>query len=711
MVKPAQPGTPDGVSEHCGTAAAERGVAAETETAFAPTMRTIASQSNGASASPRTTAPIAAANTGLRAHEDPEECAGTRRSARRSARNGTTDDSTPAAARARQRRRRRRMSDERRRSPTGTYTSADSAPAAADPSTPGSSPADGAVEQDVARPARRGEQAQADADVGPCVGCGRVSTTTPTPASSAQISVSVAARGGVAVRERSHERDGQGAEELQRHRQPQADAVDRGVQGETFMIREHRGERQHGPPLPGGERPQPRPAHRQHDHPGHPLAHRNDADRPDHREGQGPERRAGLAAQRAAEHQRGSRHTAPGPHGGAVVGATADRIRVSVSTIRACGRERPFTKCIVRYSLYAGRMDVELRHLRCLAAIVDAGASPEPPPSSASRSRRCRARSPDWRTRSGCGCCVAPAGRSCSPRRASGCWRTPAGCSPRSTTSHGRPGAGSARLRIGHAWAAMGEHTVEFQRRWAAQPPRRRRCTLVRTNTPTGGLAEGACDVAIVRASTDLHRPGRRGGSTAPSSASSRGTARWPPTTHSPAADSCAWPTSPTASWPSIPAPARPRPTSGHPTAAPVEEIHDVDDWLAVIATGRCVGVTAESTLDPVPAPRRRLPPPARRTAGARTAGLVARRPAPRHARRRRPARRALPRLFASSPGSAAVISRGDAGAGLRLRLRHPGCSRAENGRFARPFVATRAPVCSDSRGRCRRRVSAETGR
>jgi hypothetical protein len=28
-----------------------------------------------------------------------------------------------------------------------------------------------------------------------------------------------------------------------------------------------------------------------------------------------------------------------------------------------------------------------------------------------------------------------------------------------------------------------------------------------------------------------------------------------------------------------------------------VEEVHDVDDWLAVIATGRCVGVTAESTL------------------------------------------------------------------------------------------------------------------
>jgi hypothetical protein len=34
------------------------------------------------------------------------------------------------------------------------------------------------------------------------------------------------------------------------------------------------------------------------------------------------------------------------------------------------------------------------------------------------------------------------------------------------------------------------------------------------------------------------------------------------------------------------------------PDARPeAEETHDVDDWLAVIAGGRCVGVTAESTL------------------------------------------------------------------------------------------------------------------
>jgi hypothetical protein len=110
--------------------------------------------------------------------------------------------------------------------------------------------------------------------------------------------------------QRSRERDGQGAEELQRHRQPQPDAVDRGVQGEVHDP-EHRGERQHGPPLRGGELPQARPPDGQHQHPGYPLPHGDDADGPDHREGEGPESRSGLAAQSAAEHQRGSRHTAP----------------------------------------------------------------------------------------------------------------------------------------------------------------------------------------------------------------------------------------------------------------------------------------------------------------------------------------------------------------------------------------------------------------
>lgn len=58
---------------------------------------------------------------------------------------------------------------------------------------------------------------------------------------------------------------------------------------------------------------------------------------------------------------------------------------------------------------------------------------------------------------------------------------------------------GFRRLRIGHAWAALGEHTVEFQRRWAAMHPDMD-VHLIRHNSPSGGLAEGFCDIAVVRA-------------------------------------------------------------------------------------------------------------------------------------------------------------------------------------------------------------------
>jgi hypothetical protein len=52
----------------------------------------------------------------------------------------------------------------------------------------------------------------------------------------------------------------------------------------------------------------------------------------------------------------------------------------------------------------------------------------------------------------------------------------------------------------GHAWSAMGRHTPEFQRRWAALYPDIE-LHLVRANSATGGLAEGICDLE------DLQRP------------------------------------------------------------------------------------------------------------------------------------------------------------------------------------------------------------
>ena len=52
---------------------------------------------------------------------------------------------------------------------------------------------------------------------------------------------------------RADEGDRQGAEELQRHRQPQADPRDRGVQGQVHH-RVHQGQAEHRAPLGGGER-------------------------------------------------------------------------------------------------------------------------------------------------------------------------------------------------------------------------------------------------------------------------------------------------------------------------------------------------------------------------------------------------------------------------------------------------------------------------
>ncbi len=44
----------------------------------------------------------------------------------------------------------------------------------------------------------------------------------------------------------------------------------------------------------------------------------------------------------------------------------------------------------------------------------------------------------------------------------------------------------------------MGQHTREFQRRWADRYPEIE-LHLIRTNSPTGGLAEGLCDLAVLR--------------------------------------------------------------------------------------------------------------------------------------------------------------------------------------------------------------------
>jgi DNA-binding transcriptional LysR family regulator len=60
-------------------------------------------------------------------------------------------------------------------------------------------------------------------------------------------------------------------------------------------------------------------------------------------------------------------------------------------------------------------------------------------------------------------------------------------------------------LRLGYSWAALGQHTTPLQRGWA-DAQKAIRLELIRHNTPMAGLAEGMCDVAIVRGDVDEKR-------------------------------------------------------------------------------------------------------------------------------------------------------------------------------------------------------------
>jgi DNA-binding transcriptional LysR family regulator len=235
-------------------------------------------------------------------------------------------------------------------------------------------------------------------------------------------------------------------------------------------------------------------------------------------------------------------------------------------------------------------MDLELRHLRCLVAIADTGtftdAAIELGISQAAVSRNLMALEHVLGVR-----LLHRTSRSVTP--------TTAGVH---ALAHARQvlaaadnlvaeaTTGHTRLRVGHAWSAMGRHTREFQHRWAAEHPDVE-LQLIRTNSPTGGLAEGLCDIAVLRTAVDTRRFAsvvvgherrycalaaddpwarrrsirldeipqrtllidRRTGTTTPE--------LWPPD-------------------------ARP----------PVRDTRDIDDWLSIIAAGGGVGLTPEGT-------------------------------------------------------------------------------------------------------------------
>jgi DNA-binding transcriptional LysR family regulator len=242
-------------------------------------------------------------------------------------------------------------------------------------------------------------------------------------------------------------------------------------------------------------------------------------------------------------------------------------------------------------------MGVELRQLRCLVAIVDAGtftdAAAELQVSQAAVSRTVAALEAELGVR-----LLHRTARQVVPTAAGQrvigrARRLLAEVADLVADAAGGP----TRLRIGHAWSAMGRHTTEFQRRWAADHPDVE-LQLVRTNSPTAGLAEGACDVAVVRVEPDARRFGstlvglerRLCALAADDPWARRRSLRLAEVgTRTLLIDRRTGTTTPEL-WPEGARPA-------------VEHTNDVDDWLAVIATGRCVGVTAEGTAAQYPRP------------------------------------------------------------------------------------------------------------
>jgi DNA-binding transcriptional LysR family regulator len=253
---------------------------------------------------------------------------------------------------------------------------------------------------------------------------------------------------------------------------------------------------------------------------------------------------------------------------------------------------------------YPSWMNVELRHLRCLIAIVDAGgftgAAAELGLSQPAVSRTLAALEDALGVR-----LLRRTSREVLPTAAGQRVLTRARRVLAEVEDLGREArSGGGRVRVGHAWATVGERTPEFQHRWADQHPDVA-LHLVRHNSPTGGLAEGTCDVAVVRTTPDTRHddqewferrfdsaviglearhcalaagdPLAQRRHVAIADLSDRVVAVDP---HTGTTTLDLW----------------------SPDSRPeVQETYDIDDWLAVIAAGRCVGVTTESTLSQYP--------------------------------------------------------------------------------------------------------------
>ena len=158
-------------------------------------------------------------------------------------------------------------------------------------------------------------------------------------------------------------------------------------------------------------------------------------------------------------------------------------------------------------------------------------------------------------------------------------------------------GSGSV-LRLGYAWAALGQHTQVVERTWQAQHPDVE-LLLVQSNTRTAGLLEGVADVAVLRRPVDDRRlrsivvgvEPRYAGVAAGNPLARKRSLRLADFDGCTIAIDSVTGTTSEALWPEGSGPRATR------------AIRGMEEWLTVIASGRALGMTSAATAWQHPRP------------------------------------------------------------------------------------------------------------
>lgn len=146
-------------------------------------------------------------------------------------------------------------------------------------------------------------------------------------------------------------------------------------------------------------------------------------------------------------------------------------------------------------------------------------------------------------------------------------------------------------VRVGYAWAALGQHTVTAQKRWK-DTHQGSELRFVQSQTPTAGLAEGLVELAVIRRPLTDERyatalvgvePRYAAVASADPLARRRTLTMNDFTGRTVAIDPLTGTTTPDL-WP--------RATG--PTAT--REVAGIEDWLTLIAAGQAIGISSEAT-------------------------------------------------------------------------------------------------------------------